>query len=201
MGQPGTGGQEQAAEEARNRLAQNEIQPPSSFRRRPACMDAGGRAASGTKAEESSGLYKPFPQGGNDRRMTPADRGKSQFVSHPASAPLDSSLRWNDNGGEYGKIAEEQKAPSFIDTPTGMQVVGRRLKQAAEEARNRLAQIEIQLRRHSGAGRNPVVYTIHARNAGMASEEYLPLKTPTQSQAAPAPPRPPRCHNPLPHPR
>ena len=33
----------------------------SSFRRRPACMDAGGRAASGTKAEESSGLHNTFP--------------------------------------------------------------------------------------------------------------------------------------------
>ena len=34
---------------------------PSSFRRRPACMDAGGRAVSGTKAEESSGLCHTFP--------------------------------------------------------------------------------------------------------------------------------------------
>ena len=31
-------------------------------------------------------------------RVTPADRGESQSVLHPASAPLDSSLRWNDNG-------------------------------------------------------------------------------------------------------
>ena len=71
-----------AAEEARNRLAQAGIQPPPSFRRRL----------------ESSGLYKPYPQSGDDKRVTPADRGKSQSVSHPESAPLDSSLRWNDEG-------------------------------------------------------------------------------------------------------
>ena len=39
---------------------------PVAARRRPACMDAGGRAVSGTKAEESSGLDHPFPQCGND---------------------------------------------------------------------------------------------------------------------------------------
>ena len=54
---------------------------------------------SGTKAEESSGFNNPFPQSGNDKRVTPADREKSQFVSHPDSACLDSSLRWNDDGG------------------------------------------------------------------------------------------------------
>ena len=32
-------------------------------------MDAGGRAASGTKAEESSGLCKPFPRRGNDNKF------------------------------------------------------------------------------------------------------------------------------------
>ena len=31
------------------------VLPLTSFRRRPACMDAGGRAAFGTKAEEFSG--------------------------------------------------------------------------------------------------------------------------------------------------
>ena len=40
--------------------------PSPSFRRRPACMDAGGRAMSGTKAEESSGLWNTFPPGGHD---------------------------------------------------------------------------------------------------------------------------------------
>ena len=81
---------EQAAEEARNRLAQTETQPPSSFRRRP----------------ESSGLFNTFPQSGNDKRVTPAGRGKSQSVSHPDSAPLDSSIRWNDGEGcgqEWGR--------------------------------------------------------------------------------------------------
>ena len=32
---------------------------PVAARRRPACMDAGGRAVSGTKAEESSDLIMP----------------------------------------------------------------------------------------------------------------------------------------------
>ena len=37
------------------KMAQMYLSPSPSFQRRPACMDAGGRAASGTKAEESSG--------------------------------------------------------------------------------------------------------------------------------------------------
>ena len=45
--------QEQAAEVARSRLVKVGIQPSSSFRRRPAYRDVGGRAVSGTKAEES----------------------------------------------------------------------------------------------------------------------------------------------------
>ena len=60
----------------------------SSFQRRLACMDAGGRAASGTKAEESSGLNNPFPQGGNDN---PADEmragGNRNPLNTPASPP------------------------------------------------------------------------------------------------------------------
>ena len=46
---------------------------PVAARRRPACMDAGGRAVSGTKAEESSGLDKPFPQSGNVNRTWASD--------------------------------------------------------------------------------------------------------------------------------
>ena len=42
--------------------------PMPSFQRRLACMDAGGRAASGRKAEESSGLNNPFPRSGNDNQ-------------------------------------------------------------------------------------------------------------------------------------
>ena len=43
--------------------------PPPSFRRRPACMDAGGRAVSGTKAEESSGCIIHSRVSGNDHLM------------------------------------------------------------------------------------------------------------------------------------
>ena len=65
---------EQAAEEARNRLAQTEIQPPSSFRRRP----------------ESSGLHKPFPQSGNDIEawhwvsLARAGRNGAPLIPRPA---------------------------------------------------------------------------------------------------------------------
>ena len=37
-------------------------------------MDAGGRAVSGTKAEESSGLLHTFPPGGNDHMGYPCKR-------------------------------------------------------------------------------------------------------------------------------
>ena len=48
-----------------NFLSLFSILPQPSFRRRPAYRDVGGRAASGTKAEESSDLDNPFPPGGN----------------------------------------------------------------------------------------------------------------------------------------
>ena len=54
-------------------------------------------------------------------------------------------------------------------TPAWMQAVKRRLEQAAEEARNRPAKAGIPPFRHSGEGRNPVVYKIHSRNAGMSA--------------------------------
>ena len=77
----------------------------SSFRRRPACMDAGGRAASGTKAEESSGLCNTFPP---EARMTTqgydfdrfvADRHKLGSVWRFGCHFLDSDLRRNGGGG------------------------------------------------------------------------------------------------------
>ena len=119
------------------------IQKTPPVRRRPACMDAGGRAASGTKAEESSGFNNPFPQSGNGKRVTSADREKSQFVSHPASAFLDSSLRWNDDEEKKGRLPSGNPfaIPAECLTPSP--------------------------RRHSGAGRNPVVDTSHSRSAGM----------------------------------
>ena len=100
--------------------------PPSSFRRRP----------------ESSGLFNTFPQSGNDKRVTSADRGKSQFVSHPASALLDSSLRWNDD--------EEKKGGLPSDNPFAIP-----------------AECLTPAPRHSGEGRNPVLDTTHSRKAGM----------------------------------
>ena len=96
---------ERAAEEGRNRLAQTEIQPPSSFRRRP----------------ESSGLYKPFPQCGNDIRgghwvgLARVDRNGAPLAPRPAF--LDSSLRWNDDGVGMRKTAEEQKAWQYTKKP------------------------------------------------------------------------------------
>ena len=79
-------------------------QKPPSFRRRPACMDAGGRAASGTKAEESSGFNNPCPQGGNGIKgwhwVSLARSGRNGAPLTPRSAFLDSSLRWNDDGAD-----------------------------------------------------------------------------------------------------
>ena len=71
--------------------------PSPSFRRRPACMDAGGRAMSGTKAEESSGLLHTFPPGGNDHTwVIPASITSAiRLTSRPVS--LDSGLRRNDD--------------------------------------------------------------------------------------------------------
>ena len=103
-------------------------------------------------------------------------RIKTGSLLTPRPALLDSSLRWNDN--------EEKKGGLPSDNPFAI-----------------VDEYLTPVPRHSGVGRNPVVYAIHARNAGMASEEYPPPKTPTQSQAAPAPPMPPHCHNPPPHPR
>ena len=102
----------------------------SSFRRRPACMDAVGRAVSGTKAEESSGLISHscstgMTIHGHDNRMRhplnpavpslprPACSRRRSTTSAACSrrgsitcvlqacihAGVDSSLRWNDNGG------------------------------------------------------------------------------------------------------
>ena len=53
-------------------------------------------------------------------------------------------------------------------TPAWMQVVERRLEQAAEEARSRPARARTYSPRHSGAGRNPVVYSVHSRSSGNA---------------------------------
>ena len=59
-----------------------------------ACMDAGGRAASGTKAEESSGLNYTFPRSGNDNSIRQAQTGKRWNSSNIPPAPfLDSGLR------------------------------------------------------------------------------------------------------------
>ena len=80
-----------------------------------------------------------------------------------------------------------------MDTPAWMQVVERRREQAAEDARSCLAQAGIQPRRHSGAGRNPVIYAIHARKAGMTKELFPragrhrnPFHTPTPPSWIPA---------------
>ena len=68
-----------------------------SFRRRP----------------ESSGLHKPFPQGGNDIEgwhsvsLAQADRNGAPLTPRPAL--LDSSFRWNDDGVRMIRTAEEQK--------------------------------------------------------------------------------------------
>ena len=44
-----------------------------------------------------------------------------------------------------------------------MQAVERRLERATEDVRSRSAKTKIHLLRHSGEGRNPVVYSIHSR--------------------------------------
>ena len=80
---------------------------PSRGRAASGTSRRGGRAASGTKAGESSDLFNTFPQSRNDRRVTPADRAKSQSISHPDSAPLDSSLRWNDNEEKKGGLPSD----------------------------------------------------------------------------------------------
>ena len=62
--------------------------------------------------------------------------------------------------------------PLFMDTPAWMQAVERRRAQAAGDAGSCLAQAGIQPRRRSCAGRNPVIYAIHARKAGMTKELF-----------------------------
>ncbi len=59
---------------------------------------------------ESSGLCNTFPLCGNDNKGGIAvGREKPQFVYHPGLAFLDSSFRWNDDGGGMKKKAEDQK--------------------------------------------------------------------------------------------
>ena len=67
----------------------------------------GGRAAPGTKAEESSGVYNPFPHSGNDNRRDNRTRypAKPAIPSPSRPAFLDSGLRRNDNGGRNGFVA------------------------------------------------------------------------------------------------
>ena len=53
--------------------------------------------------------------------------------------PLDSGLRRNDNGGETYRLGNNvmPATPSFMDTPTGMQVVERRLPAAGKSGTDR----------------------------------------------------------------
>ena len=88
---------------------ENRNPSPPSFRRRPACMDAGGRAASGTKAEESSGLFNTFPHSGNDHMAYPS-RPNSVIYLTSCPALLDSSFRWNDYGEGCRRVFAEMTA-------------------------------------------------------------------------------------------
>ena len=187
----------QARKKQQNNKRVGSQQKAPSFRRRP----------------ESSGLDRPFPQGGHDIKggIGSAWHGRAETGNPivPRPALLDSSLRWNDDeekksglpsGNPFAIAAEclTPSPPSFQRSPesprrhlwTGSPVcserarphgfrafgelsgsaelaedravVERRREQAAEEARNRLAQIGILPRRHSGAGRNPVLDTSHS---------------------------------------
>ena len=69
-----------------------DFSPLTSFRRRP----------------ESSGLDKPFPPSGNDnhRNYNRTCRPTNPAIPSPSRPPfLDSSLRWNDDGGGNGFVA------------------------------------------------------------------------------------------------
>ena len=84
-------------------LARAGIQPPPSFRQTYAWQHPNrARLPSFQRKLESSGLDKPFPHSGNDNRHSnPTRHPAKPAIPLPVGLSLlDSSLRWNDDGGQ-----------------------------------------------------------------------------------------------------
>ena len=87
-----------------------------------------GLSAAGRRRPESSGFNKSFPQRGNDNtraRQSNAPSAKLAIPSLPRPALLDSSLRWNDDGGHKTRTGN-LKCHSAPARHSGLSAAGRR---------------------------------------------------------------------------
>ena len=151
-------------------------------------MDAGGRAVSGTKAEESSGLNNPFPHSGNDNyRQVKPNAASAKIRRLFTTAP---PLSWIP--AFAGMTARREKAGRHPDNLFAIPDACLTPALSAIPSKAGVLPIVIPLkpgipRRHSGAGppawmqvvepclerrpRNPVIYKIRSRRAGMTTTD------------------------------
>ena len=124
---------------------------------------------------ESSGLHNPFPRSGNDNhRNDNRTRHRINLATPalPGLAPLDSSLRWNDGGGSAWVCCQPDSPFCHVWQIPDFSPL-----------------------RHSGAGRNPVIETLHSRASGNDSLRQATqsvTRETRQSLMSPAPPARPQ---------